>query len=316
MSWIVEPAGAHVRDAFALVLRMLPATERAAAVDRAMGLLERGELRRDGVWIARQSEQVIGAVVAMPLAGGAGLLWPPQAADGMDAAAIEDAVTTAALGWLRQQGTRMCQVLLRDEERDLGLPLLRHGFVRTTELVFLRCWLDGMVVGTPDDAAVEWTSWQDCSAEVFQRTLIDTYQDSLDCPELDGVRTIDEIIAGHQAQGRFDPDYWWLMRWHGEAAGVLLLNGIVDEPAWEIVYLGLCPRFRGIGMGQTLVAKALEEARLTRARFVDVTVDVRNAPARNLYRHNGFVMVDKRDVFLRIEPKTTAVAKKTSSNIS
>lgn len=301
MSWTIEPAGENARAAFDLALSMLSAADRAAAVDRAMRLLARGDLTPGGIWIAREGARVVGAMVGMTAAGGAGLVWPPQALDRPDRTEIEDALIHATIRWLRHAGVRLSQVLLRDEELCHGRPLLRHGFNQTTELLFLRHWLDATHVSRTVGSQLEFMPWLNCERSVFERSLLATYHGSLDCPELDGIRTVQQIIEGHQAQGRFDPDYWWLVTRHGQPAGVLLLNGVLDEPAWEIVYLGLVPVFRGHAMGAELVEHALEEAKLTRARFVDVTVDVRNVPARKLYAAKAFGLVERRHVLLRVE---------------
>ena len=46
---------------------------------------------------------------------------------------------------------------------------------------------------------------------LFAETILQTYRDSLDCPGLNGVRQIEDIIAGHKASGEFDPALWFLL---------------------------------------------------------------------------------------------------------
>ncbi len=41
----------------------------------------------------------------------------------------------------------------------------------------------------------------------FQDTIIATYQDSLDCPEITGLRSKQEILTGHKYSGNFTPQF-------------------------------------------------------------------------------------------------------------
>jgi hypothetical protein len=55
---------------------------------------------------------------------------------------------------------------------------------------------------------------------VFHETLMRTYEGPGDCPELCGLRTADEVVAGYRAQGQFDPGNWWLAGAGGAPVGV------------------------------------------------------------------------------------------------
>jgi ribosomal protein S18 acetylase RimI-like enzyme len=117
---------------------------------------------------------------------------------------------------------------------------------------------------------------------------------------VNGVRALDEILVGHQAQGRYAPDQWWLARLSDRPVGVLLTTAWMDGPGWDIPYLGLVPGARGRGLGKELVLKALLEARAAEAGQLTLAVDARNGPARGLYQGMGFEEFDRREVFLAI----------------
>ena len=118
-------------------------------------------------------------------------------------------------------------------------------------------------------------------------------------PELEGSRSLDDIMSGHRAGGRFVPERWRLGRLRGEpeAAAVLLLSEIPDRDAWEVAYLGLTPAARGRGLGLAALAHALDLARAHVPRL-ELAVDVRNTPANHLYQAAGFVAFDRRAVHL------------------
>jgi ribosomal protein S18 acetylase RimI-like enzyme len=121
---------------------------------------------------------------------------------------------------------------------------------------------------------------------------------SQDCPEASGLRTIEEVLAGHRAQGVFDPAMWWLVRDASKPVGVLLINAVRDESVWEVVYMGIVPEARGRGYGRQLLNFALREARSAGVGRVELSVDSRNIYACQIYRLLGFELVNIRLVYL------------------
>jgi ribosomal protein S18 acetylase RimI-like enzyme len=137
-------------------------------------------------------------------------------------------------------------------------------------------------------------------ADEFAATVARTYEGTLDCPELNGIRAIDEIMAGHRAQGKFHPDYWWLAIVDGVPAGVVLLAEMADGTSWELAYLGVVPEQRGRGLARSLLTHALHALSERSAAYVILAVDERNRPARRLYEALGFVQIESSDVYLYV----------------
>jgi ribosomal protein S18 acetylase RimI-like enzyme len=136
--------------------------------------------------------------------------------------------------------------------------------------------------------------------EVIQRTYIET----LDCPQLGGVRDMDDVLDGYQATGTFDPKRWLFLRSDSQDVGCLLLAAHPDVPQWELVYLGLVPEARGRGWGLEATRYAQWLARLADQPRVVLAVDALNAPALAMYAAAGFVAWDRRSVFLRTLSQT------------
>src|SRR5690606_32125084 len=67
--------------------------------------------------------------------------------------------------------------------------------------------------------------WSEAVADVFARAILASYEDTLDCPKLLGLRDIDDVITGHKATGRFEPSMWTvLLDADDQPAAVMLLN--------------------------------------------------------------------------------------------
>ena len=153
--------------------------------------------------------------------------------------------------------------------------------------------------GAPFDATIE---------SEFRSVLQATYVGSLDMPELEGARALDDILESHRAAGRFVAERWQLGRIPGkpEAAAVLLMAEVPGRDVWEVIYLGLTPAARGRGLGRAVLEHALGLAR-TRVPWLELAVDLRNTPALRLYEATGFVARDRRAVHLVIFPTTSTL---------
>ncbi len=303
MNHNVEVAPARPDELLAalrLVFQHFPAAERETRVAQSLELIRRGEVKRESIQVARDGSGLRGALVYEPLPGANGLVWPPQLATRDTPDAIADQLVLTALTRLREHGSKLVQTLLGPSETAHAAPLLRHGFRHITSLWYLRhdLVLPADLVATKDSLCCE--PYARCDAAAFHRVLLQSYEGTLDCPEINGVRVLAEILEGHRSQGIHDPEHWWLARVEGEPVAVLLLTATPDEGSWDVSYLGVVPSARGRGVGRALMVRALLEARLLKARALTLAVDGRNLPARHLYRRLGFVPCDLREVFLAI----------------
>jgi len=85
-----------------------------------------------------------------------------------------------------------------------------------------------------------------CSRSTLEQTYVGTF----DCPELNGIRTTDEIVTGHTSQGQHDPDRWWLAFAGDVPVGVLLLTAIPEWRGWDLSYLGVVSTARRQGLAE------------------------------------------------------------------
>ncbi len=282
-----------------LAFQAAPVEERAARVANALRLIRLGELDIAGILVRSGGSELHGAVICCPVPGASGLIWPPQAVESATRAQTEDALVCGALAWLRQRGAKLVQSLLTDVETVLAPPLLRNGFRHITRLLYMRHNLRS-VPSEVQGGRVRLVRYSECEPAELGRTLLRTYDGTLDCPEVNGVRTIEEVLEGHRAQGHHNPARWWLALREEEPVGVLLLAEMFEWPGWDVSYVGVVPEARRHGIGRTLMLEALHRAQKAGVDQLTLSVDARNDIACQLYERLGFVRFDERAVFLAI----------------
>jgi mycothiol synthase len=312
-------------DARAAALRVLyrriPESLRSTLIDEVLHEAACGLLDLSGLWVARERSwafmmgwstapgRITGALLTQSLAGRAAAVWAPEVEPSPWRGSTAAALVRTALEDLRARGFRVAQAVLDESAGRRGaIDLTRGGMPRVTELLYLE--RETSIPLTPPSAGagsrsplLRWRPFDPGHEAEFRALLQATYASSLDMPELEGVRSLDDIIEGHRAAGRFVPDRWRLGQVEGEpeAAAVLLLSDIPDRDVWEVVYLGLTPAARGRGLGRAAIGHALDLAGPHASRL-ELAVDIRNIPATRLYDAAGFVPFDRRSVHLVVFP--------------
>src|SRR5260370_26912484 len=247
--------------AFRLLFQTAVDDDRERRLANALRMIGEGELEREGVLVARDWSGLVGAMVCLPVPGASGLVWPPQVMPGMEPKFVEDKLLSRASSWLRERGARLGQSLLTAEETPLGPSLERNGFTHITSLWYLRHYLDLPVSLLLAEERLTFQTYRRADQAVFHDVLLRTYEGTQDCPEVNGVRTIEEVIVGHQSQGKYHPGRWWVALENKIPVGVLLLIDMPDAHYWELAYVGVVPYARNRGVGRELVRKALFETR-------------------------------------------------------
>src|SRR5262245_15334310 len=235
---IVMAARPEEREAtLRLLLRFCSPETLPRRLTGALAMLQKGELEPDGLFVLRRGDELHGAMVATVVPGGSGIIWPPQIIDEPNRTQAEDQLIRHVLAWLRRRGALLGQALLPPDELFLAKPLLRHGFRHVTDLLYLRHNRE-----LPPDVfsrveRLTYQSYPQLPARLFNETLERTFVDSLDCPEVTGVRPVEEVIAGFRAQRSHHPEAWWLALENDRPVGVLLTAALPEEDSWEVSYV-------------------------------------------------------------------------------
>ena len=272
------------------VLDLLNSARRwSRPLDLVFGVFEREVLRS--------------AVVALLSPGAAGLVFVPRRSPLERSLELREALgALQRAAWAQSAG--LLESLVPPDAEAVGAMLASAGFRRLTQLVYLirgTALPAGAAEARPD---VRWIAYDETPAclDLFCRALELSYVQTLDCPELTGTRKTAEVLAGHRATGEFEAAGWWLAEVQGRLAGVLLLNRLPHTAAMELVYVGVAQAFRGTGLADALLHRAVRVARRSGARQLTLAVDDRNTPARRMYARWDFQETLRRDAWIATNP--------------
>lgn len=313
---------AHLRVSAAERLVSAPDRSRAArnlvetAAQHGIDLeLLWGNVRRD-----HRSEMVAQVCLAVPTAGRTAMLFlsSPGTDRRLGTPETQRAQLTgvlrlalAELPLVVREPVKLAQTLVEPDQewaeqacRDAGMTWVgRLHFMRLPWPVrFAKAhgtaadpWPEGVTVTRVSDP-MDFGPTGDGTA--LERALELSYADTLDCPELCGLRSTRDVIVSHMSTGAFDPARWWVIRRSGAPEGCCLLNHCPSNHAIELVYLGVSRRLRGVGLARRVLEHALTHAGARDTREITCAVDTRNIPATKLYHAMGFRMFGSRTGFV------------------
>ncbi len=316
-----SPAAVRVIESLELpaAMRLVSAqdSDREAAARRLLAAAPRHGIEFRHAWVTldpRGARNAYGPVVrqvclAIPGAGRTAMVFLSEPTAGGDPGGDEVglaermACLRGALGAIRE---------LRDERGEprvvvaQGLPepnedwaiqaCLRTGFVKVGNLTYMRAILPS----GRSAAAHESSAWpagvsvvsaagipESRRDAVLIEALDSSYENTLDCPELCGMRQTRDILESHRKTGVHDPAIWWVVFEGQSPRGCMLLARCPEQGAVELVYLGLAPVLRGRKIARRLMDMALRATADSKYGELMCAVDQRNAPAVGLYESCG-----------------------------
>lgn len=132
------------------------------------------------------------------------------------------------------------------------------------------------------------------------RAMDASYESTLDCPELCGLRETRDILASHKSTGQHDPNLWWIIYYNNQPLGCAFFSPCAEQRTCELVYLGLGPPLRGKGLARMLLGHGIAETnRINSVWSMSCAVDERNAPALKLYESMHFRAFARRRALVR-----------------
>ncbi|MEQ8211208.1 MAG: GNAT family N-acetyltransferase [Lacipirellulaceae bacterium] len=294
------------RDALLTLNEGLPPSLQSVLVSALKQEQALGENAFRGLYYLDAKGSSPAAVWLQELPGRTGVLWPPSFAHPQAAELLDKAKEHA-----RSEKLQLVQMLLAEGESVDESLLKEKDFERLATLEYL--WLDPAAPAEREDKAADdaladvvFLPNADRYPERLEGILEKTYQDTQDCPALNGVRDLSEVIEGYKKQGMMMPEHWYLLSREGQDAGVLILasHGSGEEANWELVYMGIAPDYRGKGLSRLIVGHAIEEAAKAKVSRLVLAVDATNEPALNVYRSLGFQSWQRRHVYACLHGKS------------
>jgi ribosomal protein S18 acetylase RimI-like enzyme len=284
------------RAAIELLLAPIDAEDRAAQVDGLLAALDEGT--GDDLLGAYRQDRLMGVVLSQLQPGRTAGVWLPQAVGDAPVDA-RDRLLAAACGALDARGVCLAQMLLAECPAEDESLLGRNGFVHLADLLYLVCLEDALPDVRPA-AALSFEALSPSNETRLMQIVESTYHETRDCPSLNGVRAIEDVMAGYRASGVFEPSRWLVVRRGGQDVGCLLLADYPRQEQFELVYMGVMPAFRGEGHGLEIARYAQWLTRRAGRKRLVLAVDADNAPAKLAYAAAGFRAWDRRLVFLRM----------------
>ena len=227
--------------------------------------------------------------------------------------------------WAIEQNCNLLEVLLDTNDAARTTFFIDGGFRKLTDLAYLSYPVSPGQQKHPLEPNIKWLTYEQKYHELFKKVIKETYQGSLDCPELENLRDMEEVILSHKSAGVFNPRWWKLLLYESSdkpnpnaynrslnPAGVLLLSPLRNIESMELVYMGLTPGARGRGLGHILLQEALSCTQQCGLRQIMLAVDCRNNHASELYMKYGFTPLLHRSVLYYstrwqvVMPSTTA----------
>lgn len=287
--------------ALELLFAGLAAADRPGHIAKVLSAAAAGDVSLAGLFEALQQGRLTGAIWAELQPGRIASIWPPQlvAGDSRETDECAESLLAAALHYAEAGGARMAQTLLPTDAGASADRLRAAGFRHFADLLYLVS-LGDRFPSVPCEGNLEFEPVPHPLDARLAGVVEQTYQGSLDCPALNGVRDIEDVLAGYRAAGTPDRAPWFIVR-HGQLdVGCLLLADDPESAQWQLVYMGLIPSARGRGWGLEIIRQAQWLAgRTGRARLV-LAVDAANAPAIEVYAAAGFTAWDRRSAFVRV----------------
>lgn len=287
----------------------LPAEQQAGLAQVLHALGVQNEAAWDGLLIAANGDngspsaasELAGVAWVQQLPGETACLWiPPDQGD------AEIALLRGAAAFVDERQIPLAQLVVSAEDGYSSEACQTAGFPKFAKLVYLyvelttdarRRELSSLPASPP---VLRFVSNAGREPARLRRAVEQTYVGTLDCPALDGVRPLDQVLEGYRSQGRHWPEHWYLVQAEGQDVGALILAEHPGLGNWELIYMGLAAPVRGRGWGESVVRFAIDVATQQGAERLVCAVDAANEPALNVYRRLGFIDWAERVVYARL----------------
>jgi len=278
---------------------------------RAQGQVMQQMMTRSGptasrLWWARADRKTLAVALLIEGAGRTSMLFfsPPEA-PGVDRQWLVRLIHEISRDAI-EGGVSLVQALIEPDADRQEAVLVDSGLMLLADLSYMN--RDLLSCPPKDQGAREnlvWRNYKQFTEVELGEVISQTYENSLDCPALRGVREMPDVIAGHKCSGVFCPEAWWIVAQGDQAspAGCILVNDSIKTPTADIVYMGVVPEFRRQGLAAVLLERAVAGASERNCEGISVAVDTRNDYAIRVYEQSGFIEIQRRLAYVELRAR-------------
>ncbi len=272
-----------------------------AAVTRFLTYAQENEVSLDYFWSCEDQQGLLTAsVLAVPHPGRTAMMFATHPSSSADVDRIGRLIDHACTQ-LGEEGIHLVQALLDVNETTSQETYRAGGFFELGTLSYMQRRLSPNAKHEEPDwpEGVTVQTYTDSHRDDLITILDASYEETLDCPGLTGLRNTSDILEGHLSTHEFDPELWTLFYVDGCPSGALLLNPAPAQNTVELVYIGLAKAARGRGLSRLLLRNGYLKLAGRKEHTITLAVDEQNSPALNLYKKEGFTRVFRRVAFVR-----------------
>ncbi|MBA4019450.1 MAG: hypothetical protein C0483_19975 [Pirellula sp.] len=297
---ILTPAAPDVElhAALMLALRMLPPPTAEALRWSVIAETRRTPAALGVLAVARNEQRGIAAAAWGQLgSGNVAQVWPTQWLVESELSGC-DPLMSALLAELPKRGMTFAQTLLPDVACRDAQTVLGAGFTHAADLTYLGADVDPRAKKHPE-GSVRFVPYEADDRTSFAALVEGTYEGTLDCPALNGLRPALEVLDEYAEIGASGTSLWQRAVENDVAVGCLLLADHPSQNQVELVYMALLPHARGRGLGAELVRESLRIAAVLGRKRIVLAVDAANTPAAAQYEVAGFREWERRSAFVQ-----------------
>jgi ribosomal protein S18 acetylase RimI-like enzyme len=300
--WQQDPPAIHsvtaaeLSQAVELLHLHLEPDERSQHTAEMLNDVAHGRLSSDAILVAKRGGALVGAAAYQVQPGRAAQVWPPRLV-ASEPAATAERLARAVVARVRREPVRIAYALLEPSTDNYSVVAMQaSGLHCAASLVYLVAPAEVFREVEPV-GRLTFEPYQPSRHESFAQLLAATYEGTLDCPTLNGVREIHDVLESYRFGGT---SHWFVAMNGDEPVGCLLLADHPRQENLELVYMGVVPSARGRGWGAKLVRQAQWIARQSARQRLVLAVDETNWPALAIYQAAGFQVWDQRVCYLAV----------------
>lgn len=304
----IRPAKSHERSlALSLLFRKYTARNRDLLFRWATQISQVDRSVFDLLLIAERFGQIRGAGWGRTVAGRIVVCWEPVLVEG------ENETTRSLIlkdldHRITLTDTQVAYASLYAGQQTQLAALASNNFHYITDIAQMVCELSEDSGSTVGDE-LEFASYKLADTGRLKSLIQRSWEKSLDCAAMRGIRQIDDVLEGHYHREGYSPSHWKIIRHRQRDIGCLLLSRNQHKPEFDVVYLALSPDARGHGWGANIIQYAKQLAYSAGGKRLLLTCDVNNPPALKTYLREGLHETDRWSVFIRDYSNGTKVSR-------